>query len=198
MIWGKIPTSDIKIDKRELCARLSVPLGAEPCEADIPLDELRAEASAAFCAVSVDVLCDGETVRLGDASVKSSALAAVLRGCDEAFLLSVTLGFGCERLLRKYSALSPSKHFLTDALADALLEGACDLIERRLCSELSHTSRFSPGYCDLPLSFVGEIVRMTDAARLIGVSISKTFIATPSKTVTAIIGLKKDRGKKDD
>jgi cobalamin-dependent methionine synthase I len=71
-----------------------------------------------------------------------------------------------------------------------MVEAAADEAEKRILGEGKHRARFSPGYADLPLSFTEEILRLTNAKRLMGITLSDTFLATPSKTVTAIIGLK--------
>ena len=51
-------------------------------------------------------------------------------------------------------------------------------------------ARFSPGYGDLPLEFQREIFRALDVPRRIGVSLGSSCLMSPSKSVTAIVGIK--------
>ncbi len=53
----------------------------------------------------------------------------------------------------------------------------------------SLTHRFSPGYGDLSMSVTEEILAVLDAGRRIGVSVTKSLMMTPMKSVTAIIGI---------
>ena len=50
--------------------------------------------------------------------------------------------------------------------------------------------RFSPGYGDLPLDFQKEFLKITDASRKLGISLNDSLLMSPSKSVTAIIGIK--------
>ena len=53
-----------------------------------------------------------------------------------------------------------------------------------------HTrARFSPGYGDLKLSSQKDIFRVLDCSRKIGLSLNDSLLMSPSKSVTAIIGV---------
>ena len=192
-MYKLIDANELRISECELAARLSSPIGHEPAGVEKCISELKAVSTPAFVAVRVcDVELTSLGVRIGGAEYDSSALMRVFDGCCGAVLLCATLGFGAERLLRKYSALSASLHFLADAAADALVEALCDRAEAEILGDEMHTARFSPGYADLSISCVKEILVATDAERLLGVKLSESFLCTPSKTVTAIIGIKKE------
>jgi hypothetical protein len=62
-----------------------------------------------------------------------------------------------------------------------------------LCSqnEESITWRFSPGYGDLPLDTHINLLGALDTSRKIGLTVSRSLILIPSKSVTAIIGVTK-------
>ena len=49
--------------------------------------------------------------------------------------------------------------------------------------------RFSPGYGDLPLSLQRDIFRVLDCPRKIGLTLNESLLMSPSKSVTAIVGL---------
>ena len=51
------------------------------------------------------------------------------------------------------------------------------------------TSRFSPGYGDLKLSVVEDVITILNATKRIGLSFTKSFMMTPVKSVTAFTGI---------
>ena len=51
------------------------------------------------------------------------------------------------------------------------------------------TPRFSPGYGDLNINVQRDIFTHLDLSRKIGVTLNESLIISPSKSVTAIIGL---------
>ena len=75
-----------------------------------------------------------------------------------------------------------------DAAATAAIESSLDDLEKTLDGKL--TSRFSCGYGDLPIQTQKEICQVLDTQRKIGVFVNETFMMSPQKSVTAIIGIK--------
>ena len=51
------------------------------------------------------------------------------------------------------------------------------------------TSRFSPGYGDLPLTVQRNFLTILDTSRKIGLTVTESFLMVPSKSVSAIIGI---------
>ena len=49
--------------------------------------------------------------------------------------------------------------------------------------------RFSPGYGDLSLEMQRDIFRVLDCPRKIGLTLNESLLMSPSKSVTAIIGI---------
>ena len=193
MLYGQIDLKRLVLDKNELAARLGVPVGEIPKEAeDIWRELCLAAGSAAFCAVRVNVKCADGAVHLGDFAVESAALLRVLGSSSFAVLLTVTLGHGAERFLRGRAMLGTLRHFLADAVADAAIEAAADFAQKEVLGADGHTARFSPGYADFDLSYVKNIVDLTGAGARLGISVSREFLMTPTKTVCAVIGIKKE------
>ena len=56
----------------------------------------------------------------------------------------------------------------------------------------SLVSRYSPGYGDFPLTAQRELLSLLDAPRKVGVSLTDTLLMVPSKSVSAIIGVKEE------
>ena len=65
----------------------------------------------------------------------------------------------------------------------------CDDMKKEY-SDCEHTSRFSPGYGDFDIGFQKEIFKLLNCPKNIGLSLCDSFIMSPSKSVSAIIGLK--------
>lgn len=136
---------------------------------------------------------DGE-LDLGFIRTGSSSLARNLSGCDRIIVFAATLGLGPDRLIARYSRLSPAKALLMQAVGTERIEDLCDRfcdsIRQDACRQgLSMAPRFSPGYGDLPLTVQQEIFRVLDCPRKIGLTLNESFLMSPSKSVTAILGL---------
>lgn len=116
-----------------------------------------------------------------------------LAGCDSMVLLCATLGAAVDREIRLAERTSMLTALALDAAAGDGIEKVCDHAEaeiRALESEHGRflTGRYSPGYGDLPLTVQRELIRLCDATRRIGLSLTQTNILIPRKSVTAILG----------
>ena len=76
------------------------------------------------------------------------------------------------------------------AAIEAFLDRYNDKIETQYEAEgISLRPRFSPGYGDLSLEHQKDWFRLLDITKQIGVELTDSLLMTPSKSVTAIIGL---------
>lgn len=121
-------------------------------------------------------------------------IASHLAGCGEVFLLCATIGLGPERLIRSRMVTDPEEGVILDACATQAIEQTADLAEDEiaaLCRAEGHglTWRFSPGYGDLPLAAQGDIIRVCDAPRRLGLTLTDSLLMTPGKSVTALLGV---------
>jgi len=119
---------------------------------------------------------------------------AMLAPCSAAVLLAGTLGAESERLLLRIQAQDAARALLLDAALSAAIEEALDRQEGMLRRELAAdglylTDRFSPGYGDMPLVQTKMICEVLGAQRAIGLTVSKSGIMMPRKSVTAIMGI---------
>lgn len=125
--------------------------------------------------------------------IESFSLARRLEGCERAVIFAATLGLGLDRLIARYGTVSPGKAFLLSAIGDERVEALCDLFCRELAAEHALLRpRFSAGYGDLPLSVQREIFSVLDCPRQIGLSLNESLLMSPSKSVTAIVGIEKE------
>ena len=175
----------------EVAARLKIPRSrVDRALTDGELAELRRVSSPACTFVRVNVLRGGDgCIDLGFGAVASRSLNAALDSCNEALVFALTLGAGVDRYLMRLSRTSPARCFIADGLASALCEAACDAAEKIMTGNSEHRPRFSPGYGDLPLEIQPRVLAVTDARRRLGISLNDALLMSPSKSVTAIVGL---------
>lgn len=131
---------------------------------------------------------------LGFARVDSAALKRTLSGCDQIILFAATVGLGLDRLIIRYGHVSPAKALLLQALGAERIEALCNTFCETVRQEahtagLKTTPRFSPGYGDVSLSLQSDIFRVLDCSRKIGLTLNDSYLMSPTKSVTAIIGL---------
>ena len=55
--------------------------------------------------------------------------------------------------------------------------------------------RFSPGYGDFSIFHQKELLQMTDASKQIGLTMTDGYMLTPSKSITAVIGISSEAGE---
>ncbi len=145
------------------------------------------------CFGEFPVLHGENTVNLGFAETNSKDLAKNLDGCESILLFAATVGHGLDRLIARYSRVSPSKALIFQAIGAERIEALCEAFCREIAEERSDRicrPRFSPGYGDLELEIQKDIFRVLDCPRKIGLSLNSSMLMSPSKSVTAIIGIK--------
>ena len=124
----------------------------------------------------------------------SRKLAHHLEGCHAAYFVCGTLGTGFDALLRRVSVKSAADALVLQAVGTAAIEEWMDEIEESVKSELAPgealVRRYSPGYGDFPLEAQRELLGILDTPRTIGVSLTDTLLMAPSKSVSAVIGVK--------
>ncbi len=134
-------------------------------------------------------------IDLGFAETSSKDLAKALDGCESMILFAATVGHGLDRLIARYSHVSPSKALIFQAIGTERIESLCNTFCREIAEEKERDGkicrpRFSPGYGDLPIELQEDIFRVLDCPRSIGLSLNASMLMSPSKSVTAMIGIK--------
>lgn len=171
---------------------------AETPELTRLLSEVLAETQGLFsgrvCYREFPLTDAGAGLDLAFVKTSSRSLRQALLGCDRIVVFAATVGIGLDRLIRRYGSVSPAKALLLQALGAERIEALCD----SFCSEITQqaaatgtcvTDRFSPGYGDLPLDLQRDIFRVLDCQKTIGLTLNESLLMSPSKSVTAIMGL---------
>lgn len=128
---------------------------------------------------------------------RSEKLRKTIEECDKAVLFAATIGSGIDRLIRRYEKSDPKLGLLLQGLGAERVESLCDAFNDEvtsICKSLGRETRmrYSPGYGDLPIEVQREFLPLLDAERRLGITLSESCLMAPSKSVTAIIGVKKD------
>ncbi len=125
---------------------------------------------------------------------KSVKLRNNLEGCKAAVLFAATVGSGMDRMIRRFEKSDPQMGLFLQGLGAERVESLCDLFNAEVdaaAQSLGHMTRrrFSPGYGDLPIEVQKEFLPLLDAERRLGITLSDSYLMSPSKSVTAIIGI---------
>ena len=162
------------------------------------LEECLAEAegklSYQVCYAIFPVREEGEMLDLGFARTASAHLRKNLSGCGEVAVFGATVGLELDRLIARYSRISPARALLFQAIGAERIEALCDCFNEEIGMEARARGkvtrpRFSPGYGDLPLDLQRDIFRVLDCSRKIGLTLNDSLLMTPTKSVTALIGI---------
>ncbi len=115
-----------------------------------------------------------------------------LQGCRRIVLFAATLGANVELAIRRAGVKNVANAVIMDSCASTLIEAYCDMIDsdlRKKYADKYLTTRFSPGYGDLPISAQVPFTSLLDTSRKIGLGVSGSNIMIPRKSVTAVIGV---------
>lgn len=157
----------------------------------------RARASIAVYRVAGrEELPDGTPqVTLADTALTlvGTSMQRHMRGARKVGVLAVTIGMGVERELKRLSLTDRLGQVLFDAAATTMVERAADAAEATLVGMAAREGlytnfRFSPGYGDMPMQTQHVLLDALDARRL-GITLSPTLLMTPTKSVTAVVGM---------
>lgn len=134
------------------------------------------------------------TCEFSGITVKSGNLLRNLDGCSEIVMLAVTLGNAPDMLVRKAEVRDMLKAYTFQAVGAAMAEAWIDEINIKIIEEakargLHARPRFSPGYGDFPLEVQKDFERILEMPKTIGVTLSDSLLMTPTKSITAVIGL---------
>lgn len=159
------------------------------------LDSALHEAQSVFTYKACYALCDVQisdgVCDFGAFSVESCDLSKNLSGANRAVIFAATVGIGIDRLIAKYARLSPARALILQAIGAERIEALCDGFCNELRDEMGvgFRPRFSAGYGDLPIEAQRDIFKILDAPRKIGLSLNDSMLMTPTKSVTAFMGI---------
>ena len=156
------------------------------------VDEIRSKLTYKVCYRELEVEISDDVCDFGAFAFKSKALAKNLSGCKTAIFFAATVGVEIDRAISKYGRISPSKALMLQSVGTERIEALCDAFCEDIAREYSLAARprFSAGYGDLPLDCQMEIFSVLSPEKYIGVFLADSLLMSPSKSVTAIVGLR--------
>lgn len=147
-----------------------------------------------------DINKEKDTIILKNTNLilKSKDISNHLLQSEKCALMAVSLGLEVDRRILYYSKTNMTKSIILDACASTAIEALCDKVEDEIRKKATvngyHiTSRFSPGYGDLPITLQAQILEVLKAYPKIGLTATKSSILLPRKSVTAFIGWQKEK-----
>ncbi|MCR5042237.1 MAG: hypothetical protein K6C36_09110 [Clostridia bacterium] len=151
----------------------------------------KANGAVSFSAVwdVFDITVSGGVTDLGPFSAESASLAKMLCDYSRCVVFAATIGADFDRLTSLYERKSPGTAVVLHGYGAERVESLCD----ELCGELEKrfgkiSPRFSPGYGDLPLGTQTDIFRILSPEK-IGLFLNSSLLMSPSKSVTAFVGV---------
>ena len=167
-----VSSDELKINTNEAALRLKIPRGYESEEIKRCNLALKSVLCCKYAYVRVPV------------EFKEAGI------CNLGFgNIGATIGIKADMLIKRLEIASPAEAFITDALASAAAESLCELADDTLRGVGKKPIRFSPGYGDLPLSVQPAVLAALNADYTLGIALSPSFLMTPMKSVTAIMGI---------
>lgn len=143
----------------------------------------------------VNIALEQEKVILQDTScnIQSKDLVKLLAHSNRCVLMAATLGMEVDKQISLKQKIDMLEAVILDACASVLIDKVCDEAEVEIVEQLKEneflTMRFSPGYGDVPLETSSELLELLMATKKIGLSLTKSHMLVPTKSVTAIIGI---------
>lgn len=135
---------------------------------------------------------DGIHAEGTDFTLYGDSIREHLKGCKHAVFFAATISAEIDKLLRIAQVYDITKAFVMDSLASVAIEQVCDRFEamlRERYAQYYQTFRFGLGYGDLPIEQQKDFVKLLNAQKQIGLSVSDSYMLIPTKSVTAVIGL---------
>ncbi len=158
------------------------------------LDELLPGLSYKVCYREFPVTWQNGQLSLGFMEIDSATVKRALAGCDRVVAFAATVGLQPDRLMARYGTAAPTKALLAQAIGAERIESLCDAFIRDVATWAAVEGRrtrprISPGYGDFPLEAQRELFQVLDCPRQIGLTLTDSLLMSPTKSVTALIGL---------
>lgn len=140
-----------------------------------------------------DIGKNGVTVEGGE-FLASRNVALAFRGAERIAVFIATVGREVDAEIdRMMAERKLADAYVADALASAAVESLVDRFHKEMaekCGRLEHYVglRFSPGYCDWPVTDQQKLFGLLDH-RSVGVELGDTFLMTPRKSLSGVFGI---------
>lgn len=181
-----------KINKKEVMRYAGVRENIKEIEEVLTccIKEIEDKLTYKVCYREFEISHKKDCIDFGFYKALSEDLKKNLEGCSKIILFGATIGLEVDRLIAKYNRISPVKALMFQAIGAERIEALCDEFNGEIKEKYFTSPRFSPGYGDLNLEFQKEIFKVLTPQKYIGLTLNESLLMSPSKSVTAIIGVK--------
>lgn len=133
-------------------------------------------------------------IEVAGAYIHSEDIERLTSRSGECILLAATLGLEVDRQITISQQQNMLDGLALDSCASVMIDAFIDqFIKSEIYPELHEgefvTARFSPGYGDLGMNVIEDIIAVLNATKRIGLSVTRSLMMTPIKSVTAVTGL---------
>ena len=147
---------------------------------------------------SDDYLLEFSGIRIGEGKLSKN-----LEGCTWIAMMAVTLGPVPDMLIRRVSLRETFKAMVYQATGAAMIEAFANDINNKIKEEVAARNlftrpRFSPGYGDFPLTVQRDFEQILEMPKTIGVSLADSLLMSPTKSITAVVGISPTRLREQD
>jgi hypothetical protein len=122
-------------------------------------------------------------------------ITRLLQNSSSFVVFAATAGLEFEQIIQTHKTSDDMLvNYMLDLMGTILVEKAGDYLERKLEKahpEMLHTNRFSPGYCNWPLTEQRKIFGLL-GEHPCGITLSDVCLMMPIKSISGIIGVGKD------
>ncbi len=137
---------------------------------------------------------DGTRLVGTNLTLEGADIAQLLQDCHQCILLAATLGQGVDGLIRRLQITDLTRGVIADVCASSMIENFCNQVNQGLEQRWTEqgcylTSRYSPGYGDMPLATQTPLCGLLNTTKTLGLTPTSAHILIPRKSITAIIGI---------
>jgi len=129
-----------------------------------------------------------------DTSLKSPKLSRTMQGSEEVVCFVGTIGRGIEKEIKRLvNQKRLSEAYVLDAMGSVLVENLVDQFQSRLdehykSQDMALGLRFSPGYCDWPVTEQKKLFELLEPHKA-GIELTESCLMQPRKSISGIIPL---------
>lgn len=141
---------------------------------------------------------EGGRIMLSDGMIlESPKLARTVRGCSRLLCFIATIGPGIENAVQRFSQeYRLTDGYVLDTIGSIMIEDVVETFQDMMRKKAHMTGegvtlRFSPGYCDWPVTEQKKLFTLVDAIR-IGVTLTSSLLMTPRKSISGVFGVGAD------
>ncbi len=128
---------------------------------------------------------------------KSQKLSKTLKQCKEVVCFVATIGNRIEKeISRILNQNRLSEAYILDAMGSVTVENLAEQFQSNISKDFKEkgktvTLRFSPGYCDWPVTEQKKLFQLIDSQR-VGVELNDSCLMTPRKSISGVFGIHSD------